>query len=111
LAAGPVIQLADLPDPIRGPRPIPVATDATNQLPTLPEEGHPLLIGDGGDEATRILFVLRKYNNNRRRAAVELGMSRMSLYKKLHKYGMFVRKGATRPGPGLADRDRIGAVS
>jgi DNA-binding protein Fis len=29
-----------------------------------------------------------KNNNNRLRTAAELGISRMSLYKKLHKYGL-----------------------
>ena len=45
-----------------------------------------------GDEATQILSVLRKHNNNRRKAAAALGMSRVSLYKKLHRYGLFIRK-------------------
>jgi DNA-binding protein Fis len=36
----------------------------------------------------RITEVLVKHGNNRLRAAIELGISRMTLYKKLHKYGM-----------------------
>jgi DNA-binding NtrC family response regulator len=39
-------------------------------------------------EIHRITEALRKHQNNRLRAAAELGISRMSLYKKLHKYGM-----------------------
>lgn len=39
-------------------------------------------------ELTRITEALRKHHNNRLRAAAELGISRMSLYKKLHKYGL-----------------------
>jgi DNA-binding NtrC family response regulator len=35
-----------------------------------------------------ITEALRKHSNNRLRAARELGISRMSLYKKLHKYGL-----------------------
>jgi DNA-binding NtrC family response regulator len=31
---------------------------------------------------------LVRHRNNRRRAAAELGISRMGLYKKLHKYGL-----------------------
>ncbi|MDB5311333.1 MAG: putative two-component system response regulator [Gemmataceae bacterium] len=97
LARGPVIQLADLPESIRGrstpavrraevpPSPPPGAASA----PPRPDEA---VVVDGGDEATRILAVLRKHNNNRRRAASELGMSRPSLYKKLHKSGVFVPK-------------------
>ena len=36
----------------------------------------------------RIQEALGKHLNNRRRAAAELGISRMGLYKKLHKYGL-----------------------
>ena len=36
----------------------------------------------------RISEALRKHGNNRLRAAAELGISRMGLYKKLHKYGL-----------------------
>ena len=39
-------------------------------------------------EIQRIRAALRKHRNNRLRAAVELGISRMGLYKKLHKYGL-----------------------
>jgi DNA-binding NtrC family response regulator len=39
-------------------------------------------------EVERISQALRKHENNRQRAAVELGISRMGLYKKLHKYGL-----------------------
>jgi transcriptional regulator with PAS, ATPase and Fis domain len=39
-------------------------------------------------ELTRIRDALRKHADNRLRAAAELGISRMTLYKKLHKYGM-----------------------
>jgi DNA-binding NtrC family response regulator len=97
LATGPVIQLGDLPDAIRGPRAVPVIVPAVvpGRLP--PSYEHLALPEGSGDEATRILVVLRKHNNNRRRAAAELGMSRMSLYKKLHKYGLFVRKGSGQP--------------
>jgi len=40
-------------------------------------------------EVLRITEALRKHGNNRLRAAAELGISRMGLYKKLHKYGIF----------------------
>jgi DNA-binding NtrC family response regulator len=39
-------------------------------------------------EAALILETLRKHGNNRRRAASELGISRRTLYKKLHEYGL-----------------------
>ena len=40
-------------------------------------------------EAARIVEALRKNNNNRLRTAAELGISRETLYKKLHRYGLF----------------------
>jgi DNA-binding NtrC family response regulator len=40
-------------------------------------------------EIRRIQEALHRHQNNRRRAAAELGISRMALYKKLHKYGLF----------------------
>jgi transcriptional regulator with PAS, ATPase and Fis domain len=39
-------------------------------------------------EVRRISEALRKHGNNRLRAAAELSISRMGLYKKLHKYGL-----------------------
>jgi DNA-binding NtrC family response regulator len=39
-------------------------------------------------EIQRISEALHKHRNNRQRAAEELGISRMGLYKKLHKYGL-----------------------
>jgi two-component system response regulator HydG len=39
-------------------------------------------------EALHISEVLRRHRNNRQRAAAELGISRMTLYKKLHRYGL-----------------------
>jgi DNA-binding NtrC family response regulator len=44
---------------------------------------------DPDDEVWRICEALRKHRNNRARAAADLGMSRVSLYKKLHKFGLF----------------------
>jgi DNA-binding NtrC family response regulator len=39
-------------------------------------------------ESAHIVAVLQRNNNNRLRAAAELGISRMTLYKKLHRYGL-----------------------
>jgi DNA-binding NtrC family response regulator len=50
--------------------------------------------GGPEDEVWRICEALRKHRNNRVRAAAELGMSRVSLYKKLHKYGLFEKAAA-----------------
>jgi two-component system response regulator HydG len=39
-------------------------------------------------EAQQIAQTLRRHKNNRLRAAAELGISRVTLYKKLHRYGL-----------------------
>jgi DNA-binding NtrC family response regulator len=93
LADGPVIELGDLPDSVRG-RTVTHAVRPLLSLPTVPSvtTSAELNGSDGMNDANRILTVLRKHNNNRCRAATELGMSRVSLYKKLHRYGLFVSK-------------------
>jgi DNA-binding NtrC family response regulator len=100
LASGPVIQFADLPESIRGPSAPAVSSPGSLAAPALlPFSAETTAAADvADDEARRILAVLRKHNNNRRRAATELGMSRVSLYKKLHRYGLFVSK-SKRPQP------------
>jgi transcriptional regulator with PAS, ATPase and Fis domain len=47
-------------------------------------------LAESKDEAElfRISAALKRHQNNRLRAAAELGISRMTLYKKLHKYGL-----------------------
>jgi DNA-binding NtrC family response regulator len=47
----------------------------------------------GEAEAARIVAALERNNNNRLRAAAELGISRMTLYKKLHQYGLMEARG------------------
>ena len=44
-------------------------------------------------EVRRILEALEQHDNNRLRAAKELGISRVGLYKKLHQYGLMNRGG------------------
>ena len=39
-------------------------------------------------EAQHIGEALQRHQNNRKRVASELGISRMTLYKKLHRYGL-----------------------
>src|SRR5262249_54086979 len=56
-------------------------------------------------EVRRIQEVLHKHNHKRARAARELGISRVGLYKKLQKYGLLVpgahgESPAGRAGPG-----------
>jgi len=83
LCLGSVVSVADLPDGVRstgGLTPMaPISAPVSAYVnPGLPE-----------DEAWRIQEALRKHGNVRARAARELGMSRVSFYKKLHKYGLF----------------------
>jgi DNA-binding NtrC family response regulator len=76
------IRLDDLPESLRRSD---TAVGDNTPGPTLAQIRRDAEIGS-------IVHVLRKHNNNRRRAALELGISRVALYKKLRKYGMMVRK-------------------
>jgi DNA-binding NtrC family response regulator len=88
------VELRDLPDTVRfgnstasrpsASRAVTVAgpaEQANGGGPTLAESKQEA-------EVQRILEALEKFGNNRVRAAAELGISRMALYKKLHKYGL-----------------------
>ena len=90
LAAGPIIQLHDLPEAMR-PGTADRAAEGT--------AGPPGLDGANGccptlaqtKETAEVLHIreaLAKNNNNRLRTAHELGISRMGLYKKLQRYGL-----------------------
>lgn len=81
LCPGPEIQLGDLPEVIAtaARRPTGMNLAATCSLGSAKKE----------IEAARITEALRKHRNNRLRAAAELGISRMTLYRKLRKYGLF----------------------
>ena len=57
----------------------------------------PLQQWKDGLEAQRIREALRKHNEERSKAARELGISRVALYKKLRKYGL---DGSRSPGRG-----------
>jgi len=91
LCDGPVVQCQDLPETFAcGPsmageellEPI-IATERTTP-PTLSES-----LAEA--EARLIMEVLAKHRNNRLQAAAELGISRMGLYKKLHRHGLIQR--------------------
>jgi DNA-binding NtrC family response regulator len=95
LCGGRIVTPADLPEALRETAPVVAAAAAPAAAPTVPP---PAAVASpapspptGGpeDEVWRICEALRKHRNNRVRAAAELGMSRVSLYKKLHKYGLF----------------------
>jgi two-component system response regulator HydG len=84
LCPGEVIQLSDLPAALqRGAEATPAGAAADV------EDGPDTLVrAKEQAESTRITQALQKHKNNRLRAAAELGISRMTLYKKLHRYGL-----------------------
>jgi len=104
LASGPFIEPSDLPSGLREsgstrvfsarePEPRPADGVPANGVPAdgVPApRPHSLNLSQGREqiEIYRIADALRRHRNNRLRAAAELGISRMSLYKKLHKYGL-----------------------
>ena len=110
LLPGGEIGAADLPEGVRTAAPgaareVPVFAEAARSGPT-PSDGAPRSLAEtaAGAEATHIAAALRKNNNNRRRTASELGISRETLYKKLHRYGLF---DSARPLP--ADNTNCGS--
>jgi len=92
LTGGPDIQVEDLPEPIRRFQQAPRHEPADWHV--IQNNGHaspaplPLAHVRQTAELARITEALLKHGNNRLRAAAELGISRMALYKKLHKYGL-----------------------
>jgi DNA-binding NtrC family response regulator len=90
LCPGTEIQLPDLPGVLSPVRQPPARAGVRSTLPFLPARtGQPTLATAKEEaEIVRITAALERHGNNRLRAAAELGISRMALYKKLHKYGM-----------------------
>jgi DNA-binding NtrC family response regulator len=78
LCLGGEIDVGDLPDPVR--RCLPTCAGMRGPLP--------LQQWKDGLEVQRIREVLRKHNEERSPAARELGISRVTLYNKLRKYGL-----------------------
>ena len=87
LSPGPEVQLLDLPEVMRQPG---VNDDDVGiALPKVLKPSNQTLAQSREEaEILRIKEALDKHKNNRLRAAGELGISRMGLYKKLHKYGL-----------------------
>jgi len=85
LGRGPDLQLADLPDAVRDRGGGDAATPLRTAFPS--NQGLQTLAQTKAEmEVLRIIEALRKNGNNRVRAARELGISRVGLYKKLQKY-------------------------
>jgi two-component system response regulator PilR (NtrC family) len=88
LCRGPEVELGDLPDTLAQPLHLIVAPASGRRckkagvVATLFEIRASI-------EQKRIVEALVKHENNRCRAAAALGISRMALYNKLHKYGLF----------------------
>ena len=88
LAPGPEIELGDLPEAVRGLSGRPPLPPSVPAAPTVVAPSRTLAGAKEEAEILRIREALRKHGNNRLRAAAELGISRMGLYKKLHKHGL-----------------------
>jgi transcriptional regulator with PAS, ATPase and Fis domain len=85
LCQGPELLVSDLPESLLCQASKPAAAGGP-PAPDLDSGTRTLAETKAEAEVLRITEVLRKNNNNRLRAAAELGISRMGLYKKLHKY-------------------------
>jgi DNA-binding NtrC family response regulator/Flp pilus assembly protein TadD len=90
LCAGPRIELSDLPEVVQRcvAQAKEVVAAPTSMNASVFSEG---TLAETKDEAEylRIVAALRQHNNNRLRAAAELGISRMTLYNRLHRFGLF----------------------
>jgi DNA-binding NtrC family response regulator len=88
LCPGDCIGVEDLPEAVLGA----ALAGAAVPAPALPPPGAAaqatLAEAKEAAEADRIRAALARNNNNRLRAAAELGISRMTLYKKLHQYAL-----------------------
>jgi DNA-binding NtrC family response regulator len=81
--SGPTVELCDLPDRLRS------SAGASNVSQEETGGGNGLAKARRDAEKGRLIEALRRNNDNRSSAAAELGISRVTLYKKLHKYGLF----------------------
>jgi two-component system response regulator HydG len=92
LSAGLEVVLEDLPDPVRN---VSAAGAPVGDAALGVDLLHPTTLRQSAAEAElrRIIEALQKHDNNRLRAAAELGISRVGLYKKLHRYGLMPPNG------------------
>lgn len=92
LRLGGEIDFDDLPDAVRnGPqRALNSALTETAEMPALVEASRLTLAETKAEaETAMILSTLQRNRHNKARTATELGISRETLYKKLHRYGLF----------------------
>jgi two-component system response regulator AtoC len=87
LCAGPEIRLVDLPEAIQ-------QAEAKDMIINVQPVAPALAVGTLEEtraeaEARHIVELLQRHKDNRKRVAAELGISRMTLYNKLHRYGLF----------------------
>jgi two-component system, NtrC family, response regulator HydG len=90
LCPGPVVDVRDLPEAVRSAAYRPELGLRSPQPGPLPAYSQGLTLAKSREtaEILQIKVALAKHNNNRLRAACELGISRMGLYKKLRRYGL-----------------------
>jgi two-component system nitrogen regulation response regulator NtrX len=89
LCPGMQIELADLPETILKNAPCSVRAVIETRPPVVvPVPSGSLAEKREEAEAQHISEALHRHRNNRKRVAAELGISRMTLYKKLHRYGL-----------------------
>jgi len=93
LCPGVEIQLGDLSAAIRGAGHAP--SSAVRAEPVAQAVRGTLAQAKESAEAARITAALARNGNNRLRTAAELGISRMTLYKKLYRYGLVTPSGET----------------
>ncbi len=99
--SGDEIRPEDLPESVKRPAAWPRAVPGpASAIPSSAASRSTLAQIKRDAELARISEALEKHGNNRLRAAGELGISRMTLYKKLYKYGLMQPQAAS--GDGLA---------
>jgi DNA-binding NtrC family response regulator len=82
LSTAPVVELSDLPDVVRS------ALHHRQRAEPQVTNGNRLAETRHLAESRELTEVLQRHNNNRSHAAADLGISRVTLYKKLRKHGM-----------------------
>jgi two-component system response regulator HupR/HoxA len=101
LCAGPEVSVEDLPPAVQAAEEGPAVAVVPSELREV-EVPSTLAQSKQDVELRRIQEALHRHRNNRLRAAAELGISRMALYKKLHRYGL-AHKAAS--GPSVAEEE------